>query len=424
MNFNIYNEKRIDDWIDAMIGGQLVTRHVDTWFYTIFRRWARKQPSMLRLALPNKLLDSPLLHDLYRKRLDGGLVPDESSVLSESRFDLIPTPTEDWAMKAMLNGELYTFRPSIQVTRLIPHWLDFMRTLPDRPIRYTVESLMKAVARWDEQALRRKTIIDSTTGVTEVWSSGEHYVVRLDSQDSVKAEGALMGHCVWSQRYDLRRGSTLFSLRRRNVDRPLATMEVTEPVSKLRLADLAGLIGEPFQSRLTAMSGSHSNIAQLLVDRAMEQWETNAEGQVVGNFTAPLPKEHMPLGKPVLAQICTVRNRALSEEIVRTVHAWFSEKYPTCSLSPQAIVEVVAAAAELVPDGVNPNNRPGPLRRLLGIALPDVWEPVREIGDDDVQRRMMHALGIPRDMLTGRPDCAGYTVEFNTDRFPQQPNNN
>ncbi len=437
MNYNIYNEHRITEWIDAMLVDQLLSENMRTWFYTIFKRWARRQESMMRIAMPEGMLSSTLLKEFVKDRLEGRLAPTASSILNVALFDFIKPPQEEWAIRAMAAGQLYTFHPTLSITRSVPHWIDFMRTLPNRPIRYSVESLMKAVDRWDEEMLRVKTLIDSTEGVTEVWSDGDHYVVRLDSKESVKAEGALMGHCVWTQRYDLHRGTLLFSLRHRGQPRPLATMEVNEPAPALKLKDLAAAYPGQIPESLLNNGGISERMTNIMLGVAANIMDRIHPDMVKGEFQIPLELEHVPVGKPVLKQVCTVRNRAIPADILNLACKWFTEKYPTCEVSPQVLVEGAAAGVYAV-EIRNPNDRPGPIRALLErqvreqhvanterlvrmngnglIPLPAVWTPVSEV--PDLRDRHLRALGIHSDLLS-----AGFSARFDENTEIQQSPN-
>lgn len=464
LHFNIYDEVRIDEWINMMMR-DVSEPHIITWFKTIFRRWARQQTPMMRLAVPDGYYRSPVLHN------GEVIAPDAKFTESQrtrafAKFDRatftpvdVTTIPERWALLALLKGELYFFEPSVRVTREVPHWVDFMRTLPNRAIRYTVDDLRAAVSRWDVQMARKKLLHDSTAGVEEVWSHGDHYVVRINSAEALKAEGELLSHCIWTSRYDLKLGSYLFSLRKRGQQVPLATMEVIEKQAPILL--------DAVQNMVRPTVGEWAAV-RIIPDQPVDPLDLVTEGEPDLGATARRVQElyrrispdtkdvssmHGPWAKPYLNQVAVKSNRPVPAAVLEIAHHWFSECYPTCELSNKVVTE-----AQIAYEGVNLETvettlgehlaqamrdvmgQPGPMRQMLlasrqqgrtirRLGLPDIPQveievphghmPGIELSSRDTtehMNRMARALGIPAGFVHGELTLSqGYNLSRGLD---------
>lgn len=113
---------------------------------------------------------------------------------------------------------------------MILHWLDFLDTLPDRQVRYTIPELKKAVAVWDKQIRAQVLKASFTEGVDAVpckkleESNPDLCLVKLRTKAAYLAEGASMKNCVGS--YFNRHLTSVYSLRSKVEEKSTATIEV------------------------------------------------------------------------------------------------------------------------------------------------------------------------------------------------------
>ncbi len=94
----------------------------------------------------------------------------------------------------------------------------------------TVEQMESAVKDWDKKLARQKLLQALSVGVTPVdpdFFQDDLFLVKLDTKEAYKAEGAVMKHCVAD--YWGRKSSEIYSLRLLAEDAtPLATLEVSQ----------------------------------------------------------------------------------------------------------------------------------------------------------------------------------------------------
>lgn len=151
--------------------------------------------------------------------------------------DLFPVDADKlqpWAVEALERNELHVWvLPIAEEVEKQRHWMDFLATLPNRQIKYTVTDLLAAVRKWDVAMWKSGSGKDVLTGCepveNETLSDTKYVMVKLLTEKAYKNEGSAMSHCVST--YWKRKESTIYSLRDTSVDPEncrVATIEVKQ----------------------------------------------------------------------------------------------------------------------------------------------------------------------------------------------------
>jgi len=280
-SLNIYNVADIGQYVERVIS-DVREAHIRTWFRTTYLRWFRHESDNVRIMVPGVFRN---LHEPF------GLRSTKTDVLATSlKHDVFhfvdDYPTEQWAIDAMLHGKLlWWVEPRRRATDILRHWIDFMRTLPaDKPIRQSVDAMIEAVRKYDEMLERQKLIDNLNDGVLKVHEDPQRgfQIVRLDTREAVRAEGAYMKHCIWTSRYDLRLHTRLFSIRSIETGLPLASIEVRAASIRLPADKVKTFCG-----------------------------------------LSVFKREFMDFDGYVLVQVSGPRNREVADEVLASVNEWF-----------------------------------------------------------------------------------------------------
>lgn len=234
--FNLLNGDNIASYAKTISRGS--PKHVVDWFESTFVKHFKQSGENAIQCTSSVMMRDPMIKlmlklfnaEKHKVRLD------ELAQLFHVIEDVSILP--DWAQTALTKNELwYWVRPErdSEVDIMFRHWVDYARTLPERDIRMTVDQMILQVATWDKQLAKQKLIASLSEGVEEVElpqfeSLPGVYLVKLLTQTAYNNESAVMRHCVKS--YWGRKNTKIFSLRKRDEDRPLATIELYRQESK------------------------------------------------------------------------------------------------------------------------------------------------------------------------------------------------
>lgn len=209
---NLINPNAVDELVDVLVGS-CGFHFVQLWGRSTLRRWLQANHTV-------KLIPETLEQYLKRTSATEGY-----ELVKRERIDAMP----DWAQRALMHGELHEWKwPDEVMMQTYRHWIDYACTnLPIRPMRQTVEALIEHVAAWDRRLAKQVLIENLNKGVEVVWTHEDFSIVRLLSPEAHDAEGAYMGHCVGTSRYDQREYSEQYSLRGPE-GFPLATIQLVD----------------------------------------------------------------------------------------------------------------------------------------------------------------------------------------------------
>lgn len=152
------------------------------------------------------------------------IINDEKSV------DLVmPTPellnnpkTPDWLKKSLEKNELVYYHASYIE---IEHLIDYLNTLPARPIKMSVMQVKDHVKEWDNQKIK----VRGEGKVKELYKTKKFKWVQLLDEKALDYESSEMDHCVGKGGYDkkIKSGmSKIYSLRTLDENIPHVTLEV------------------------------------------------------------------------------------------------------------------------------------------------------------------------------------------------------
>jgi hypothetical protein len=194
----------------------------------------------------------------------------------------------EWATKALDNHELWFWnRPDVtsDVHGKYQHWLDYCRTLPERDMRMTVLHMIEAVAAWDKQLAKQKVIAalaeDTEALETKALAARpDVYIVRLLTQNAYKNESAVMLHCV--KTYWGRKNTRIYSLRKQDEDKPIATIELCKEGKVISIEQVRGfanakVIGE-YALLIEAIAAEQKWELYALSDERKREEEEEEEG--------------------------------------------------------------------------------------------------------------------------------------------------
>lgn len=271
---NLLNVKDVDAYVRRVVRKENQSTWIGKWYGSTFRRWLIADHSRAV-----QLVDVRVTRSVQFKMVQAMYEATRAQNITASVDWRIVDPssfTEEWQQAALDSNTLYEWiPPTEEETNKFFHWQEFMGTLPDRQIKYTVEEMQKAVAHADALA-KRRDLIATTDGVEFlpfVFDDPSLYIVRLESKGSFANESRLMDHCVGrSNRYfDNRRKNPIFSLRSTTVDSdtyetrtdkpvvgdthpPLATIEVD--LAGRRVIQVRGFLDRPPSPQILTMLGT------------------------------------------------------------------------------------------------------------------------------------------------------------------------
>lgn len=240
---NLLNSEDVKDYAKSL--ARNVPEHVQKWVTSTFMRWMLNNEAFCRQCVNAKELRSPMFKVLTT--LIGALTSKKETVNITEQFHSVEArDLPDWAMAALDNNELWFWhRPeaSGEDHTKFQHWLDYCRTLPERDIRMTVPQMIVAVEAWDKQLAKQKLIAELSEGTelvenTVIDAATGLYLVRLLTKTAYVNESAVMRHCV--KTYWGRKNTRIYSLRKTDEDRPIATIELCKDGKVISIEQIRG----------------------------------------------------------------------------------------------------------------------------------------------------------------------------------------
>jgi PcfJ-like protein len=233
---NVLNVAEVDEYTALIAEGE--APHIRDWLTSTFSRWLKNECEDVRICLDSRLWDHPLLH-IANTFFSQIVRPEEGRQSLLEVRDRMARPVQvlsqpQWLGNALATGQIvYEVDIDAYAARdTVPHMKDFMRTLPERPIRMSIPQMVEAILAWDALLAKQEAISDLSEGVTlmesTLFDETPYFMVKLDSKDSYTNEGAAMRHCVAS--YAGRKHTSIYSLRSAQETRPVATIEITKGV--------------------------------------------------------------------------------------------------------------------------------------------------------------------------------------------------
>ena len=149
--------------------------------------------------------------------------------------------TPEWVKKSIDNNTPVYFDATHQDS--IRHWIDYLNTLPPRPIKMSVKQVIENVKKWDEQKVKATSI----GKVKVVMKIGNLTWYQLLDPEALKYESKYMHHCVGKDGMQYAKavmaGDTqIYSLRDED-NIPHVTVEVTD----FELIQVKGNSNRPFK---------------------------------------------------------------------------------------------------------------------------------------------------------------------------------
>lgn len=279
---NIVNVNDVKAFTMGLIFGK--RPHVAEYVNSTLYRWLQTHDARCVVQCVDSVVaDSPVYKMLSM------LVKDREGAVEHVRVKQKNLP--DWGKEALANNNLWWWKtPGTVLSVDINHWIDFLQTLPERQIRYTVRDLISAVKEWDKQLARQKLIGSLAEGVEyssspnlESYQDGDYYVVKLVTKAAYAAEGAVMKNCVAG--YHNRSSTEVYSLRRYSTSSPTATIEVSV-VKKELLTTKGRRISRPVVKTVVQVKLSSNITPTEDVLKAIEVW--GKENNVVVNVLSLL----------------------------------------------------------------------------------------------------------------------------------------
>lgn len=219
--------------------------HVQAWFASTFQRWLSNNEDFLKQCVNGKELRSPIFKVLTS--LVGALASKKEAKLIADQFQEVEVKDlPAWALPVLENNELWFWnRPdsASDEHNQFQHWVDYCATLPERDIRMTVPQMIAAVAAWDKQLAKQKLIAELSEGTELLETKAlatrpDVYMVRLMTQTAYKNESAVMRHCV--KTYWGRKNTRIYSLRKHDEDKPIATIELCKEGKVVSIEQVRG----------------------------------------------------------------------------------------------------------------------------------------------------------------------------------------
>lgn len=229
---NILNHAEVMDFCDKSSANY--PAHVRQWFRSIFCRWVLNKAQVTKPVLDSAQINNPLVMILGEMI---NMSSRDSGSFTEhvlSKFKLVNVSEhEPWLAQALARFERVEWVDLDKVNDnfAIDHWLDFLSTLPVRPINYSVPSLIEEIGLWDRKLAKQKLIGSLNNGVeivAELPAAEGHdlVLVKLLTEDACHNEGSVMHHCVGKAGYFHKHGVQIWSLRSPQSETPLATIEI------------------------------------------------------------------------------------------------------------------------------------------------------------------------------------------------------
>lgn len=165
-----------------------------------------------------------------------GIINDFPAELTKKSESQLPA----WA-KGKTN-ELYEIRIDANNKEKFFHYIDYLNTLPNAPIKIAFSDLPKKVAEWENE----KVNADSIGKVKKVFTDGEFEWYQLLDGTSLKYETKYMQHCVGKggyTRYVEDGDIIIYSLRKNN--KPHATLDLRKDGDLLQLFQIKGKQNAP-----------------------------------------------------------------------------------------------------------------------------------------------------------------------------------
>lgn len=240
---NLLNAEDVKDYAKSLALN--VPEHIQKWVTSTFMRWMLNNEAHCRQCVNAKELRSPMFKVLTT--LIGALTSKKETVNITEQFHAVEAKDlPEWAVAALDNNELWFWhRPeaSSEEHNGFQHWLDYCRTLPERDIRMTVPQMIVAVAAWDKQLAKQKLIAELSEGTEIVETAAIDvttglYLVRLLTKTAYVNESAVMRHCV--KTYWGRKNTRIYSLRKTDEDRPIATIELCKEGKVISIEQIRG----------------------------------------------------------------------------------------------------------------------------------------------------------------------------------------
>ena len=251
-----------------------VPEHVQKWLTSTFVRWLLNNEEHCKQCVNAKELRSPVFKVLTT--LVGMLTAKKETSNLLAQFHAVELQDlPEWALAALDNNELWFWhRPesSSDTHAGFQHWVDYCRTLPERDIRMTVPQMIVAVAAWDKQLAKQKLIAELSEGtelieLAAIDAATGLYFVRLLTKTAYENESAVMRHCV--KTYWGRNKTRIYSLRKAEEDRPIATIELCKEGKIISIEQIRGFAN-------AKISDEHQAIINAIA--AEKKWELYALG--------------------------------------------------------------------------------------------------------------------------------------------------
>lgn len=149
--------------------------------------------------------------------------------------------TPEWVKKSLDNNVPVYFDATHQNS--IRHWIDYLNTLPPRPIKMSIKQVIENVKKWDEQKVK----VEGIGKIKKVMKIKNLTWYQLLDPEALKYESNYMHHCVGKNGMQYAEaviaGDTqIYSLRDEN-NIPHVTIEVTD----FELVQVKGNSNKPFK---------------------------------------------------------------------------------------------------------------------------------------------------------------------------------
>lgn len=218
----------------------------------------------------------------------------------------------DWIKKALHNN--HAIYHSAYYNRLpVEHWIDYLNTLPERPIKMSVPQVIEKVREWDEQKVKA----NSVGTVQKILKVGNLTWYQLLDRDALRYESRYMKHCVGRDGMvyaDLvEKGVTqIYSLRDTN-NIPHVTIEITDN----ELCQVKGNSNKPFKEKyrepVVIFLNTLSNVTIDVIDDLLDNSLYVQDGKAV-----LLDKIKIDFNKPISDRLCNalIQNNKLPNKVV------------------------------------------------------------------------------------------------------------
>lgn len=207
--------------------------NISNWLNSTWRKWFIFESPHVKLVLDSKIVSTPMFQEIEAKINSFNTQRTFKEVLNEM-FEFIEIEAQvEWVRKAYQGGrgELWFLQGlSMEDARTYIHWVDYLRTLPDKLISKSIPQLILEVEKWNEKLHQQEITTSLKEGVKVIdcppLEGTNTILVKLMTIYSHIAEGQAMGNCIKDLHYFQMKGCYIYSLRDKDTYKPSLSIQV------------------------------------------------------------------------------------------------------------------------------------------------------------------------------------------------------